>query len=394
MRYMAFVDSAQAYLQKEGLGGWLVYDHRRSNPVFFEISNGVTGLTRPVFYFVPPSGEPSLLVHAVDAGKLDAVQGRRLAYSRRRELIDGVRELISGAGRIAMEYVPQGALPLSSRVDAGTLEMIRGFGVEVVSSADLVQDATARWTSSQLSSHRAAADSLTRIVREGFQHVGDRLRAGTPLDELDLTRFLRVRMEEEHLDAPDGPIVAVGAHAADPHYEPTDGTAAPIRHGDWLLIDIWARRRSEDAAYADITWTASVGAEPPEHVRSVFETVLRARDAAVAALMEAHRDGQTMLGHEADAVARSVIDDAGFGEAFTHRLGHSIGKEVHGNGANLDGFETHDVRRLIQGTGFSVEPGVYLTGEFGVRSEINVFLGPEGPEVTTPQQTGVVVISV
>ncbi len=392
MADMAFLDSAQAFLHKEGLDGWLVYDHRRSNPVFFEISNGVTGLTRPVFYFVAPTGEPSLLAHAVDAGKLDSLQFRRLAYSRRHELVDGVRELLSGATRIAMEYVPDGALPLSSRVDAGTLEMVRGFGVEVVSSADLVQEATARWTPVQLSSHRIAADLLTRIVHDGFQHVGDQLRAGIALDEFDLKRFLRVRMEKEQLDAPDGPIVAVGPHAADPHYEPTDSAAAPIQHGDWLLIDIWARERSEDAVYADITWTASVGAEPHEQIRSVFDTVLRARDAAVTALEEAHRDGRTMLGHEADAVARSTIDLAGFGEAFTHRLGHSIGREVHGNGANLDGFETHDIRRLIQGTGFSVEPGIYLPGEFGVRSEINVYLGPDGPETTTRRQTEVVVI--
>jgi Xaa-Pro aminopeptidase len=189
-------------------------------------------------------------------------------------------------------------------------------------------------------------------------------------------------MGEEQLDAPDGPIVAVGPHAADPHYEPTDDTAAPVQHGDWLLIDIWARRRSEDAVFADITWTASVGSEPHGRARSVFETVLRARDATVTALVEAHQDGRTMLGHEADSVARSIIVDAGFGEAFTHRLGHSIGREVHGNGANLDGFETHDVRRLIRGTGF------------GVRSEINVYLGPDGPEITTPRQTEVVVISI
>ncbi len=394
MSDMAFIDSAQEHLRNEGLGGWLVYDHRRSNPVFFEISNGVTGLTRPVFYFVPPFGEPSLLTHAVDAGKLDALQGRRVAYSWRQELVDGVRGLISGASRIAMEYVPDGALPLSSRVDAGTLEMVRGFGVEVVSSADLVQEATARWTTAQLGSHRIAADSLTRIVRDGFQHVGDRLRAGIALDERDLKRFLRGRMGEEQLDAPDGPIVAVGPHAADPHYEPTDDTAAPVQHGDWLLIDIWARRRSEDAVFADITWTASVGSEPHGRARSVFETVLRARDATVTALVEAHQDGRTMLGHEADSVARSIIVDAGFGEAFTHRLGHSIGREVHGNGANLDGFETHDVRRLIRGTGFSVEPGIYIPGEFGVRSEINVYLGPDGPEITTPRQTEVVVISI
>ena len=389
---MGLIGDAQAYLRREGLDAWLVHDSRRSNPVFFEVSGGATGLTRPVFYFVPAAGEPTLVVHAVDAGRLREMPGSQAVYSQRDGLLERLRSLTSSARRVAMEYVPDGALPLSSRVDGGTLELVRSLGVQVVSSADLVQEATARWTEGQLASHRSAAAALTRIVHDGFRHVGERLRAGSEVTEPGLQRFLSRRMDEEELEAPDGPIVAVNEHSADPHHEPSDRTPTPVRSGDWLLVDIWARRRADDAVYADITWTAAVHRSPPEDVRAVFDLVVRARGAAVDALTNARREGRTLRGHEADAVARAVIDDAGFGHAFTHRLGHSIGREVHGNGANLDGYETHDTRRLIDGTGFSVEPGVYLDGRFGVRSEIDVYLSSAGVEVTTPPQTGIVVI--
>ena len=389
---MGLIEDAQGYLKREGLSAWLVYDSRRSNPVFFEISGGATGLTRPVFYFVPAAGEPTLLVHAVDAERLKEMPGSQAIYSRRDRLLQQLRDLTSGMRRIAMEYVPEGALPLSSRVDAGTLELIKSFGVEVVSSADLVQEATARWTDSQLATHRSAAAALTRIVHDGFLHVGERLRAGSEVTELGLQGFLSRRMEEEGLEAPDGPIVAVNEHSADPHYEPTVQTSSPIRSGDWLLVDIWARQRATGAVYADITWTAAVHQRPADDVRAVFDLVTRARDAAVDALTNVRREGRTLRGHEVDAVARAIIDDAGYGDAFTHRLGHSIGPEVHGNGANLDGFETYDTRRLIDGVGFSVEPGIYLEGRFGVRSEINVYLGDNSLEITTPPQTEIVVI--
>jgi Xaa-Pro dipeptidase len=387
---MTVIEDAQNYLRREKLDGWLVYEHRYSNPVFYELMDGIQGLTRPVFYFVPSSGEPTLVAHAVDAGRLDPLGGSRFIYSRRRDLVTGLRSLIAGTGRIAMEYVPGGALPLSSRVDGGTLEMIRGFGVEVVSSADLVQEATARWSESQLASHRMAARALTLIVGDGFRYISQRLADGRNVDELGVQRFLSERMNEEGLEAPDGPIVAVNAHTADPHYEPTTDSSVEINLGDWLLIDIWARQRTQDTVYADITWTAFVGeGEPSQSIRAAFETVIRARDATVLALGEVHRAGRAMRGHEADRVARSIIDDAGYADAFTHRLGHSIGRAVHGNGANLDGFETDEIRQLIRGTGFSIEPGIYVAGEFGVRSEINVYLGPDGPEITTPPQSDI-----
>ncbi len=389
---MGFIEDAQGYLAREGLDAWLVYDHRRSNPVFFEISGGATGLTRPVFYFVPAVGGPTLVAHAVDVGRLGHMPGSQTIYSRRDGLVQTIRDLTAGSRRIAMEYVPGGGLPLSSRVDGGTLELIRSFGVDVASSGDLVQEATARWTDAQLATHRSAAGALTRIVHDAFEHVGQRLRAGSQVTEIGLQSFLIRRMDAEGLEAPDGPIVAVNEHSADPHYDPTTQTSRPIRTGDWLLIDIWARQPASDAVYADITWTAAVGQDPADDVRAVFALVIRTRDAAVTALTTAGREGRTLQGHEVDTVARTIIEDAGYGDAFTHRLGHSIGREVHGNGANLDAFETYDPRQLIQRTGFSVEPGIYLQGRFGIRSEIDVYLGDSGPEITTPPQTEIMVI--
>lgn len=394
MAAMDVIGEAQAYLQRERLDGWLVYDHRGSNPVFADLTGDIGFLTRPVFYLIPPLGQPHLLAHAVDAGKLTALAGERTVFASRDSLLAALRGVLTGRRRVAMEYVPQAALPLSSRVDAGTMELVRSMGVEPVSSADLVQYATCRWSPEQLESHRLAARQLTAIVREGFAHVGERLRAGHEVHEHGLREVLRRRMEEEGLEAPDGPIVAANAHASDPHYEPGLAASSPIRRGDWVLVDIWARPRGEGTVYADITWTAYVGATPPARNREVFDTVIRARDAAVEALRRAPAEGRALRGFEADGVAREAVRRAGFEQYFTHRLGHSIGREVHGNGANLDGWETKDTRLLIPGTGFSVEPGIYLP-EFGVRSEINVYLGADGaPEVTTEPQREIVTIRV
>jgi Xaa-Pro aminopeptidase len=297
--------------------------------------------------------------------------------------------MLRGGGKIAMEYSPGGALPRASKVDAGTLEMVRGFGVEVASSADLVQFATQRWTPAQLESHRQAALGLDRIVHDAFAHVGEQMGSG--LTEYELAEFIRERFQEEGLEASEGPVVAVNQHSSDPHFDPKPEDSVLIARGDWLLIDLWARLPDTDAMYADITWTGFVGEEPGPKHREVFAVVIGARDAALAEIERAFREAEVLRGWQLDKVARDHITRAGYGDYFNHRLGHSLGREAHGNAVNLDSWETFDTRELIPGIAVTVEPGIYLP-QFGVRSEIDVFISETGPEVTTEVQREIVLI--
>jgi Xaa-Pro aminopeptidase len=287
-----------------------------------------------------------------------------------------------------MEYSPAGDLPRVSRVDAGTVELVRSAGVEVVTSADLVQHVTQRWTPAQLESHLRAAVKVGQVVQEAFTYIGVNLMA--EVTEGDVARFIRRRFRDMGLVAAEGPIVAANAHAGDPHYDPGSGGAA-IKQGDWVLIDLWAKEAQEDAIYADITWVAYVGSAAPRRQQEVFELVAGARDAALEFLDQAHRAGRALQGWEVDQVARRFIARRGHGKQFTHRLGHSLGTEVHGDAVNLDSWETRDTRSLLPGLGVTIEPGVYLP-DFGVRSEIDVYLSPDGPQVTTPVQREVVLI--
>lgn len=371
---------------REGLDGWLVYDHRRLNPVFYDILGDVGHLTRPCFLWIPAFGGARVIAHAVESARFEKV-GRVSVYSGRVERVSALRTLLKGSRRVAMEYSPQAALPLASRVDAGTLEMVRGLGVEVVPSADLVAYTTARWSAEEAESHRSAAGKLTETVHEAFAEVGKRLTAG--VTEYQIAAFIRKRLATKGMDVSDGPVVAVNTHSSDPHYDPQANGSSPIRLGDWLLIDLWGRNQGDDTIFADITWTAYVGSDLPDTMRGVFNTVIGARDAAITALEKSHLEGLPLPGWRVDQIARAHIESAGFGDHFTHRLGHNIGREVHGNGPNLDSFETMDTRLLVEGLGFSVEPGIYVAA-FGVRSEINVFLGPDGPEVTTEPQREIV----
>ena len=270
-----------------------------------------------------------------------------------------------------MEYTPDGALPRVSKVDAGTLEMVRGLGVEVESSADLLQYATQRWDESQLKSHVFAAEKLTQIVKEAFGYIGDSVRSG--VTEHDVAEFIRNRFLEEGMIVTDGPAVAVNEHASDPHFDPTPETSVEIERGDWVLIDLWTRLPDDDAMFGDITWTAYVGDRVPAKHQEVFDVVIGARDAALAEIERAFGEGRPLQGWELDKVARDYIDAAGYGEYFNHRLGHSLGREVHSNAVNLDSWETFDTRRLIPGIAVTIEPGIYVP-EFGVRSEIDVFI--------------------
>ena len=413
MLQSSIFESAREFLIRESLPGWLVYDYRESNPIFRQMVPPSGHVTRPCFLFVPPASQPELLVHHVDAGKFAHSNVDLRVYRNRHDMIDSLTRMLAGVSQVAMEYSPQNALPRVSKVDAGTIELVRSIGVDVASSADLMQYATQRWTTEQLADHRHTATKLGQIVNQAFGYTGENLKDSPT--EFQVAQFIRRRFSEEGLISPDGPIVATNAHASDPHYEPAAEGSSIIQPGDWLLIDLWAKpsnppispitkggleggypdqegpRDSEPSVYADITWVAYVGESVPEIHQNIFNIVIGARDSALKYLEDVHQQGSSVQGWQADEVARSYITDRGYGEYFTHRLGHSIGQEVHGDAVNLDGFETHDTRRIIPGIGFSIEPGIYLP-EFGVRSEIDAYMSESGPIATSPVQREVVLI--
>ena len=384
------IHDAQEYMRSRGLAGWLLYDYRGMNPIFWETVGRIPNVTRPCWLWVPARGEPMLLVSYVDQGRFAHLGVTTTLFVSHQDMTRRLAELIGGAGRIAMEYSPRGELPRVSRVDAGTLELVRGLGVEVVSSGDTLQYATQRWSDAQLRSHLAAAGKLDAIVREAFRRIRETLSSSLAAEH-EIAEFIRGQYANRRLVAPDGPVVAVNDHASDPHFDPTPDSSRQIEPGDWVLIDLWARLPEEDAVFAAITWTAYVGDQVPAHHQQVFDAVIGARDMALAEMERAFGEGRELQGWELDAVARDFISRAGYGDHFSHRLGHSLGREVHGNAVNLDGWETRDTRRLIPGIAVTIEPGIYVP-EFGVRSEIDVYIAEDGPRVTTEVQRQVVLI--
>lgn len=384
------ISRSQEYMKSHDIAGWLLYDYRGMNPIFWDTVGPIDNVTRPCWLWVPARGGARLLVSYVDSGRFTHLGVSITEFVSRQEMVARLVEHLPVPGRIAMEYSPEGSLPRTSKVDGGTLELVRGLGVEVVSSADLVQHATQRWNDQQLSSHLVAAEKLEVIVNQAFAYIGDHL-SDEPT-EYDVAEFIRMRFAEEGLVSPDGPVVAINEHSSDPHFEPTQEASSIIREGDWVLIDLWARLPGDDSVFADITWTAFVGDRVPEDHQKVFDAVTGARDAAVAELERVMADGATLQGWQVDRVARTHIGETGFGDYFNHRLGHSLGREVHGNAVNLDGWETHDTRGVVPGVAVTVEPGIYLP-EFGVRSEINLFIDEDGPRITTPVQRRIVLIS-
>ena len=380
---------ARAFLQAEGLPGWLIYDYLGCNPVLNQVAPSSGHVTRPVFLYVPADGPARLLTHHVDAGKFADAGIATVVYSSRASLETALQETLAGIPSVAMEYSPRNGLPRVSRVDAGTVELVQSMGPAVVSSADLMQYATQRWSPEQLAGHRRAADALGRIVNAAFDRIGARLHQEPT--EFEIAEFIRQRFRAEGLTTADGPIVSTNAHCSDPHYEPAPTGSSVIRAGDWVLIDLWAREDTPGSVYADITWTAYVGAAPPAQHQAVFAIVLGARDAALQFLQDSHAAGWSVQGWQADDVARRYIAERGYGDYFTHRLGHSIYQTVHGEGVNLDNFETNDTRRIIPGVGFSIEPGIYLP-EFGVRSEIDAYMSDDGPYASSPVQREIVLI--
>jgi len=382
----------QRALVEDRLDAWLFCDFRGSDPIGREVLGLGDGLaTRRWFYLVPAAGAPRALVSAVEPSVLAGLPGETGVYRTWQELQAGLGAILAGMRRVAMQYSPNNDVPYVARVDAGTVELVRRCGSEVVSSADLVQRFEAVWSSEQYASHCRAARAVREVVDAAFATIAERARAGRQCREGDVQRFILDRFTAHGLTTHHPPIVAVGPHSADPHYQPPTAGGADIGSGDFVLIDLWAKEPA--GVYADITWTGYVGTAVPERHAQVFDVVRRARDAGVDAARRAVRARTAVRGCDIDATVRDVIAAAGFGERFVHRTGHSIGTEVHGNGANIDGFETPDTRRLLRGTCFSIEPGIYLPGEFGVRSELNVFVDESDIVVTgEPVQTAVVAI--
>jgi Xaa-Pro aminopeptidase len=379
----AVLDRVRATLTGLGCDGWLLFDFHGLNPVATRVL-GLGGLaTRRLFVLLPASGAPIALAHRIEQHRIDGFPGEVRVYAAWSELDAQLTRLLKGK-TVAMEYSPEDAVPYLDRVPAGVLELVRRSGATVVSSADLVSAVAARWSPQELANHRRAAVELRRIALAGFELVRERLRAGTRITEQELQRWVLEQFEKAGLHTTDPPIVGVDAHAANPHYETAHGPETPIASEQVLLLDLWAGT-ALDTVFADQTWMAYTGAVVPDEVQKVWTTVRDARDRAVTVLRERWAARAPVSGADLDDATRGVIQAAGYGEWFVHRTGHSIDRDLHGSGPHLDNYETHDVRRLVPGVGFSIEPGIYLTGRFGVRSEINVVLHEDAPEVTPAQ---------
>jgi len=371
----------QAALHERNIDAWLFYDHHHRDPIAYKVLGIPESLmvTRRWFYVIPREGEPVKLVHRIEAGHLDSLPGSKRQYSSWRELWDNLQAMLVRFRTVAMQYSPNNVIPYIGLVDAGTVELVRSFGKEIVSSGDLVARFEAAWTEEQIASHFAARDSIDAIIPEAFKEIGRRARDGS-VTEYEIQQWFARAFEREKIITEDLPIVAVNANSGNPHYEPKAEGSAQIKPGDFVLLDVWGKKNTAGAVYYDITWTGVIGT-PNDRQIEIFNVVTGARDAGVKKVQEAYAGKRRIAGWEVDQATREFITTAGYGEFFVHRTGHSIGEHVHGNGANMDNLETKDEREIIPNTCFSVEPGIYLP-EFGVRSEVNVLIRNGGAEVT------------
>jgi len=371
--------AVQSAIRAQKVDGWLLYDFRGINI----LAQRVVGLdekklSRRWFYFVPATGEPRKLVHAIEPASLDGLPGtQKTVYRRWQELEAGVGALLSKTKRIAMEYSPRNGNPYVSRVDAGTIELVRSFGVDIVSSGDLVQEFEATWDDDQEASHFAAAKVTDAAYGVAWAFIADQVKKSGQTTELDVQKRIMDHFAANACTTYSPPIVGVGPHSGDPHYEPTPQGNAAIRTGDFVLIDLWCKLDKPRAVYSDLTRVGFVGREVPAKYTKIFNIVAAARDAGIDTVRKAFAAKRPLTGAEVDDATRAVIDNAGYGDYFTHRTGHNIGQEVHGNGAHIDGLETRDDRRIMPRTCFSIEPGIYLT-DFGVRCEVNVYIDKSG----------------
>lgn len=389
------ISRIQALLEETGLSGWLFFDFRGSDPIAYRILglDRASHPTRRWLYLVPAEGTPTKIVHRIEAGRLDALPGDKQVYLEWTALHEILAAALKGHTKVAMQYSPRNDVPYVSKVDGGMLELVRQSGVEVVTSADLVQHFECIWDDGRLEGHRRSATIITALVREAFELAAEQIRDQGSSDELAIQEFIMRRLAKESLETDFPPIVAVNRNAGNPHYEPEPANHAPVERESLLLIDLWARHMDTESVFADITWTAWMGSSVPTRVQEVFDVVLKARDTGVEFLNRQLSRGHVVHGWEVDDAVRKVIQNKGYGEYFFHRTGHNLGREVHGNGVNFDNLETHDNREVLPGICCTIEPGIYLP-EFGIRSEINVFVKEDGVEITTPPQEQLLVFHV
>ncbi len=386
------LSAIQAALRERNIDAWLFYDHHHRDPIAYRVLDLPAGLmvTRRWLYLIPAEGEPVKLVHRIEAGHLDSLPGSKRQYSGWQELFDNLKAMLAAYRDVAMQYSPNNIVFTVSLVDGGTIELLRGLGKNILSSADLVALFEATWNEEQIKTHFAARDAVDAITAEAFQEIGRRVRnAGTT--EHAIQQWFLEAFRRENLVTDDSPIVAVNANSGNPHYEPPAEGSAPIRQGDFVLLDVWAKKNTPGAVYYDITWTGFVGKAPSDRMREIFEIVRDARDSGVQVVLDAVSAGRRIAGWEVDRATRGHIKTEGYGDYFIHRTGHSIGTEVHANGANMDDLEIHDERQILPNSCFSIEPGIYLP-EFGVRSEVNVLVRPKSAEVTGKIQREIVII--
>ena len=382
----------QSALRDRNIDAWLFYDHHHRDPIAYRVLGLPENLmvTRRWYYVIPAQGEPQKLVHKIEAGHLDSLPGQKRTYSAWQELFEGLKQMLSSHRDVAMQYSPNNGVFTISLVDAGTAEMVRGLGKNIVSSGDLVAQFEATWSAEQVQTHFAARDSVDAITAAAFREIGRRVRNGGT-NEYEIQKWILDAFARENLVTGDPPVVAVNANSGNPHYCPEAGQCAAIREGDFVLLDIWAKKNTPNAVYYDITWTGFVGPAAPDRMHEIFRIVRDARDAGIKFVQESVAAGKKICGYQVDDPVRQSIARAGYGQQFVHRTGHSIGTEVHANGANMDNLEVHDERRILPNSCFSIEPGVYLP-EFGVRSEVNMLVRSQAAEVTGRMQTELVII--
>ena len=374
----------QGIIKSMGFDGWLFFDFRGSNDLALSILNlpKESHLTRRFFYFIPKDGDPKKIVNAIESGFLDHLPGEKLKYANHSSLTGHLKNILENVKSVAMEYSPLNSIPYVAKVDAGTIELIKSYGVEVKSSADLISMFAAVWSEGQFIDNKPVANDLTQIVRGAFNFIKTKLLSSSNLTEYDVQQYIMDEFEKRNYYTDSPPIVGVNENSANPHYTPTSEIFKPIHKKDFVLIDLWAKTKNTDSVWADITWVGFAGDTVPEKYINIFNIVSKARDEAfnfVSSRFAAHKE---VRGFEVDDAARNVISNAGYGEYFFHRTGHSITTDLHGSGAHMDNYETKDERLLLPSTSFSIEPGIYLQ-EFGVRSEIDVFITPEGKVIAT-----------
>jgi Xaa-Pro dipeptidase len=394
--YSKMIHEIQKVLKAEQIDGWLLYNFRGSNVFATRLLQLPSHImfTRRYFYYIPKNGEPRKLVHRIEEWNLDELPGEKIIYLSWRSLEEGLKKLLSGSKRVAMEYSPKGAIPYVSTVDAGAIELVRGAGVEVQSSANLIQHFEARWDEEQLNDNIKSATHLRQIADQAFQFIREKILSKSVVTEYAVQQFMLSEFKKRGLVTSSDPNCSVNANSANPHYEPTQEIHSPLQKGDFVLLDLWAKKDKPRSVYADITWTGFIGATVPDEYEKIFQIVKGGRDAALNFIRSSLEAGRVIYGFEVDDAARNYIAQHGYGEYFVHRTGHSIGEEVHGNGANMDNLETRDERAIVPQTSFSIEPGIYLRDKFGIRSEIDVYITVDKEVLVTglPMQEKVVAI--